>query len=452
MDRTYYCVDDPEQEVTEDKRIKAYRYGKNTVPFNIVEESALQFESEKCLQVLGFTDKNKVPRHHFMGPCYQFIPKPYDENASIAFSSLVRALAEMDKVAIVRYVYRKNAQPQLGLLSPCIKTDYDCLYFNTLPFAEDLRSYPFKSFENIKFTDEQLKSTEDLIKSMDLMDAEEEEALKPSQTFNPIIQHLYECCHQRCLHPNDPLPKIDSVILKYCFPELHKDSCYSKIIKKSQDNIELFKKLFPLKKVDKEQKGKKRYWFATKEKDISLDSYQLNNKRQRVEETNVVSTTEKVDIDYIFSDKADHIGSVDPVKDFNEMFTRRDVDLVDRAIEEMQAMIIKLINDSINDQYYNKALNCLIALRKGCIDEEESESFNKFLRRIKTMYSTGKRKGFWELIKKNKLNLISSDECPDSNVTNEMIEKFYLDEIENPIEEKEDENSSEEKDLFDQLE
>lgn len=36
--------------------------------------------------------------------------------------------------------------------------------------------------------------------------------------------------------------------------------------------------------------------------------------------------------------------------------SRRDVDLVDKAIEQMKSRIIQLVNDSIRDQFYGKAM------------------------------------------------------------------------------------------------
>lgn len=89
------------------------------------------------------------------------------------------------------------------------------------------------------------------------------------------------------------------------------------------------------------------------------------------------------------------VGSINPVQDFQvtlaislllwqeinksmllkEMMARRDIDLVDKAIDQMKERILALVNDSIRDQLYPKALECLAALRKGCIQEEESHKY-----------------------------------------------------------------------------
>lgn len=49
------------------------------------------------------------------------------------------------------------------------------------------------------------------------------------------------------------------------------------------------------------------------------------------------------------------------------MLNRRDVDLVEKALDGMKKRILQLINDSILTQLYHKALDCLRALREGCI-------------------------------------------------------------------------------------
>jgi ATP-dependent DNA helicase 2 subunit 2 len=60
---------------------------------------------------------------------------------------------------------------------PDIKADWECLFFNKLPFSEDIRQYTFPSLlENAPDsrkawvpTQEQLDAAEDIINSMDLM-------------------------------------------------------------------------------------------------------------------------------------------------------------------------------------------------------------------------------------------------------------------------------------------
>jgi ATP-dependent DNA helicase 2 subunit 2 len=477
-ERTYYSIDNPDEEVDKDQRVKSYRYGRNFVPISDVDEQAMKYKSDKCLTILGFSDQSAVPRHHFMGPTYCITSKDCDVEAQRALSTLIRACAQLDQVAIVRYCYRENTQVHLGFLYPQTKPDYDCFYYSTLPYTEDLRPYSFKSLTTSQHSPEQLQAAEDLIKSMDLMDAEEDkqgnksEALKPSQTYSPALQHFFNCMHHRILYPNDPLPELDPVVSKYCYPERSDTSFYAKLIEKSQPALSNFAEKFPLKRVEKTVLGKRKYWFATgEESEISLDSY-----NQPSVVTNPVEVDEtiaqqvkrlKPDDDPIgnpiyqnlFNDKADDVGTTEPVKDFNEMFSRRDMDLVDKAITQMQSVIQKLIRESIEDQYYQKCYDCLVSLRSGCIKEEESEKFNTFLQDLKKQYSNknNRRYNFWKdyIVDKN-LTLISSEEADDiDNVTvqeaKDFLHKEYI-----PSQEQQSEDlpkmSGEEEDLFGDLE
>jgi len=70
--RSFFALDNPDEEVPDDKQVKAYKYGKNFVPFNKVDESFLKGETEKCLKILGFTDRNAVPRMYMKDLCMGF--------------------------------------------------------------------------------------------------------------------------------------------------------------------------------------------------------------------------------------------------------------------------------------------------------------------------------------------------------------------------------------------
>lgn len=98
------------------------------------------------------------------------------------------------------------------------------------------------------------------------------------------------------------------------------------------------------------------------------------------------------------------------------------------AIEELQNRILQFINDSILDQLYSKALDCLIALREGCIQEEESESFNNFLKKIRNICEGKRRNDFWKLIIEKKITLIHSEESEDSTISPEEAKEviFYF--------------------------
>lgn len=68
----------------------------------------------------------------------------------------------------------------------------------------------------------------------------------------------------------------------------------------------------------------------------------------------------------------DTVGDANPVQDFEAMISRRDGnDWTDKAISEMKKRIVKLVEDSTTDEV-DKALECLLSLRKCCVLEQVS--------------------------------------------------------------------------------
>lgn len=69
--------------------------------------------------------------------------------------------------------------------------------------------------------------------------------------------------------------------------------------------------------------------------------------------------------------KIEKIGDLTPVQDFETLMSRRDgPEWIGKAIKDMKNKIFDLVEDSYEGDNYPKALECLVALRKGCILEQ----------------------------------------------------------------------------------
>ena len=69
--------------------------------------------------------------------------------------------------------------------------------------------------------------------------------------------------------------------------------------------------------------------------------------------------------------KVEKIGDLTPVQDFEAMMSRRDgPEWVGKAIKDLKNKIFDMVEDSHEGDNYPKALECLVALRKGCILEQ----------------------------------------------------------------------------------
>lgn len=73
------------------------------------------------------------------------------------------------------------------------------------------------------------------------------------------------------------------------------------------------------------------------------------------------------------------IGTVDPVGDFKKMVSDRKHDRVSSAISQMREIIDRYVRGSIGGDIYDKAVECLLALRESCVSEDEAPVFNRFM-------------------------------------------------------------------------
>lgn len=69
--------------------------------------------------------------------------------------------------------------------------------------------------------------------------------------------------------------------------------------------------------------------------------------------------------------KVETIGELTAVQDFEAMISRRDSpEWVSKAIFGMKNKVLDLVENSYEGDNYPKALECLVALRKGCVIEQ----------------------------------------------------------------------------------
>lgn len=424
-----------EEIIDETNIIKGYKYGKNIIPFTTNDEEILKYSSKKGFKLLGFTHQSQVPRHHFMSEAYICIPPFNDETASVAFSVLVKAMTTDNTLAIVRYQRTDNSDPQLALLYPYYKKKYDCLLMVQLPFYEDQRRFPFRSFSKIEHTAEQLQTMEEIIDKMNLY-AEDYELFNPSNTFNATFHYLYQSIHDRSLNNSINLPDIDPIISESCLPDTIPGNPAYEIQKSIKELSQKCKSLFDLQVVEENEKKKRKYWFAIEENSIPSQDVQIiengimiPRKRRKIDD-GLDNNNDLFDNDIddtvrrsIFDRLPSNIGTSDPVKNFKDMLSRTDKDLTETAIDQMIKIIFTLLESSIGDQLFSKAESCIEVLREGCIKEQESTKYNEFLQKLKSFLQT-KNIGFLELIKK-RFSLISKEEAEDSEVTIEEVNSFW---------------------------
>ena len=84
-----------------------------------------------------------------MGESCIIMPQRFSEQDELAFSALVHAMVDTDTCAVARLVVKDMKDPVLLLLLPTVTSEHVCLYDVPLPFAEDVRTYPFPPLDKV---------------------------------------------------------------------------------------------------------------------------------------------------------------------------------------------------------------------------------------------------------------------------------------------------------------
>lgn len=417
LDYEYKSVDDSSKVVPPEQRIKGYRYGPQVVPISTAEWDAVKFKPEKGVKLLGFTDASNIIRHYYMKDVYLFIAEPGNTRATLAVSAIARAMKEMNKVAILRCVWRQGQQNVVvGVLTPSISQNDkipDSFYFNVLPFVEDVREYQFPSFNSLPVSlqpnEQQQKAADEFVKMLNLAPSGKEEVLLPDFTPNPVLERFYRHIELKSKQPDAAVPPVDDTLKRITEPN-------PELFSENKSVIDALHKHFELKENPKLKKSARR---LLREKPSSSNEEDVN---ANVFDSRTIRYIEKapaVDIE--------KIGDLTPVQDFEAMMSRRDSpDWVRTAMKEMSDKILDLLTDFCNGDNHLKAVECIAALRNGCIREQEPEPYNNLMRHL-YRYCQGKGiSSFTQLLASKELTLISKSEAADSDVTDDEARSFFI--------------------------
>ncbi|KAG0292960.1 ATP-dependent DNA helicase II subunit 2 [Dissophora globulifera] len=507
---------DVDTEVPADALEKAYMYGKTIVPIRAVDLDAYKLRTAKSLTILGFFASSTFRREWLMNNIYSVFPSPGDGKAEVEISGLLFALFEKNSYALCRYVRVDDAEPKLGVLWPEITAEYKCFYFGQVAFSEDIRRYLFASLDDIQTasgkklekhrllaTPESIDACKEFISAMDLMTANGgEEYLKPEETFNPSFQRQMQLVEFRALNPTKEFPPMATSLISQLMPK-------PDLLAAAEHLSDNLIRLWDIKKNEQPLKGKRGYAASLEENDKdgmaaisggagmdgssgSLFDGLTGNKRHKSESVFGTATTSSVmgangggtvaGTGSVFGSTTGdlaasgiipfelsairEVGTSDPVKDFQAMVKIATIQsqqgvrpagagfvTVSLAVDQMKAMILKLISTSFGDQLYEKALDCLQSLRGflsntetadlvGMDSEEERketiknrvETWNTFIREVKQMCLNTSisplRKDFWDLIAKQRqgLSLLTAKEVPAGahGVSEQDAEQFMI--------------------------
>ena len=238
---------------------------------------------------------------------------------------------------------------------------------------------------------------------------------------------------------NSALPELNPAIEEQARPE-------GENLERAHEQVEDLESAFELEENKEETRRRQR---RLRLRDIVITGDEEEKKEVEVDASSdqripEVSAEEKQrKFDFNKEEKVEKVSSMNPVQDFEKMIKDREEDRVEEALKQMRAIILEFIRHSTQGDMYEKALSCLSAMRRACIENDEADAFNNFLKELKNRFSIGIHQSYYETVRRNRIGLITKEESFKSNVSKEEANEFFGIRDENGEEEGENKENKE---------
>ncbi|KAF2209263.1 hypothetical protein CERZMDRAFT_113966 [Cercospora zeae-maydis SCOH1-5] len=425
MARTYQVQDDSapggKKDVERDELARGYEYGRTAVHISESDRNVTTFETLPGLEIIGFVHKDQYQRYLDLSRANMIVSRKADEKASMALSSLIHALYELDSYAVARFVAKENKEPRILLLTPNIEPDFECLHDVELPFAEDVRNYKFPPLDRVVTvsgrtlkvhrnlpSDDLMHAMSEYVDRMDLSasakneDGSPVEYGDPNDTYTPKLHRLQHVIHHRAIFPEANPPAARPVILKYSQPP-------EELVTKAMPVLERVIQAGEVKKVPPKARGKRSNRKESSKPLSDLDVAALlaqdpRRKSKRIDPKNAVPEFIQL------------VESAGGLQEFEE------------ACKQLKFIIHDWIKHSVGNSAYGRAVEAIGAMRKACEDMEHPGPFHSFLAELKQKLLGGElggdRKDMWFRVRQNKMRPLLKTECQGSDFTEEMSRKL----------------------------
>ncbi|THW44183.1 putative Ku family DNA helicase [Aureobasidium pullulans] len=412
--RTYQVPDEEapggKRELEQEELARGFSYGSTVVPIEESDKNVMDFESKQGMDIIGFVVKDQYERYLDMSKSHVIIAERTNEKAIMALSSFIRALYELETYAVARLVPKQGKSPTMVLLAPSVDADAECLFEVELPFAEDLRSYRFPALDKIvtvsgkelkqhRFlpSDDLMDAMSDYVDAMDLSKFGEDEEGNPSEyapiedTFSPALHRVSHVIRSRAIHPDEKLPPISEILIKYSKPP--------------QELVE----------------------GATASLKAITAAADSKSKRGRRDAPKPLSG---LDVTALLSNPSGTIklSPQNAIPEFRQVLDGGKLEEAEPAFQQLGKIIRDFIKNSVGGSGYARALEAMRVMREEASDLEIPDVYNDFVRNLKTAILkeelNGDRKDMWFMIRANRMGLIQSKECGSSEIKEDEAKEF----------------------------
>ncbi len=426
--RTYQVEDENAagglKDVAYDELAKGYEYGRTAVHISESDRNVTTYETTAGMDIIGFVDKNQYDRYLEMDRTYIMIAARNSDKTSMALSSLIHALYELESYAVARMVAKDNKEPKMLLLAPNIDAESECLYSVELPFAEDIRSYKFPPLDRVvTVSGKTLKIHRNLpsdglmdamsayVDTMDLStfekddDGEETEYAALDDTYSPMLHRINQVIKSRAVHSDAEPPPPSDILVKYMHPP-------AELVKQSQRSLDKVVLAADVKKVPPKARGK-RFGRKGREEPKPLSDLDIGA---------LLAQDSKR--------KSKRIDPKNAIPEFRQILENsvEDLSQIRDACKQFKQIIFDWIRHSVGSSGYGQAVEAIRVMREDMNELDFPDLFNETMKELKEKVLEGQlgrdRKEMWYHIRKNRLGLISKKENGQNGATEEDAKAF----------------------------
>lgn len=420
---------------------RAWKLGASLIP--VPDEAFGSMDTRKGMEVVHFFSASAYRREYNVDQIWYVFADHAQLKAQLQLSTLIRAMVELDVLAVVRLVRKDGAEPELGILKPRVEEHNEFLFYSRAPFREDLRRFPFPPLDRIVTTDgteirqaptipddQDQKCMDAFVDSMELPD----EWFDVLDSYNPAIHGLKTAVRHRFVHPDaDYLPGPHPELVKYL--EAPRE-VQERSTRAAHECRERFRIAYVPPKGNADRK--KRTLSAMQQDTQHSEA----SKAARAHEAEAKAAPARADESDATEDEAEASAAPaevqaeaqaaaprraapllrlqDPVSHLHELVESDDVT---RAMQSLLATIDHLVGE----RSYERAAQCMQAGKKVAQEYEEAITWNAYIRTLKTRILAAHR-SFWDnhLAGKLEYGLVAEeeDEAGQSDVTPEDAREF----------------------------
>ncbi|KAF9967257.1 X-ray repair cross-complementing protein 6 [Mortierella alpina] len=181
-----------------------WEFGGTKVIFTKEEVASMKTFSDPGLTLLGFKPKDALLMHHNIGHALFLYPDERSyEGSTRAFSALLTAMADMDKIAICSFTQRATYStrlvalvPQLEIIGSNGQEQPPGLQLIPLPWADDIRPLPIET--GFEAPDELKDAALNVISLLNM-----KKGFLPDNYENPSLQKHYKVLQATALNQRD---------------------------------------------------------------------------------------------------------------------------------------------------------------------------------------------------------------------------------------------------------